>query len=95
MNSITNKAKINYENKNSFNNYIMKQNFHNHNNYSDYYININEEKKNDDSNTKSRYLHFKKEINKGKINYNISFNIKEKNSKQILILYFFIINKKL
>ena len=45
MNSITNKAKINYENKNSFNlinNYIMKQNFQNHNNYSDYYININE-----------------------------------------------------
>ena len=89
MNSITNKAKINYENKNSFNlvnNYIMKQNFQNHNNYSDYYININEEKKNDDSNTKSRYLHFKKEINKGKINYNISFNIKEKNSKKILKL---------
>ena len=88
MNSITNKAKNNYKNKNSFNlvnNYIMQHNFQNHN-YSDYYININEDKKNNDSYTKSRYLCFKKEINKDTINNNINFNIKEKKSKKILKL---------
>ena len=85
MNSITYKAKINYENKNSFNNYLVKHNFQNHN-YSDYYINNNEDKKNNDSNTKTRYFNFKREINKETLNYNISFNIKRKSSKKFLKL---------
>ena len=82
MNSITNKAKINYKNKNTFNlvnNYMMQPNFQNHN-YSDYYINIKEDKKSHISNLKYRYLNFKNKMKKETINYTKNFGVKEKNS---------------
>ena len=88
MNSITNKARINYKNKNSFNlvnNYMMQPNFQNHN-YSDYYINIKEDKKSHISNLKYIYINFKNKMKKETINYTKNFGVKEKNSKKILKL---------